>query len=214
MSNTHTCQRGGRPFAVAAGGPGSDGGAVSQLMNSFPPQTRSVSRGGTVPTKFTVTEFTQSVLCSFTGRLWRELGSWGSGNTDATSQSSLKLRCLNCSPEESPAASHPSSWRNLLNLWKWKCKDLRYHLVSGQSRELSPSKQWLTNIHLWGSPAAKDGVFFKKRQKRENRKMEKENEVQRGPVWALRRDSGSPVEKHRELLNVKHATLTTIYRHD
>lgn len=140
MSNTYTCQRGGWTFAVAAGGPGSDRRAVSQLMNSFPPQTWSVSRGGTAPTKFTVTEFTYSVLCSFTGKHWRELGSWGSGNTDATSQSSAKLGYPNCSPEESPAASHPSSWRNLLNLWKRKCEDLRYHLVSGQSRKLSPLK--------------------------------------------------------------------------
>lgn len=35
MSNTYTCQRGGWTFAVTAGGPGLDGGAVSQLMNSF-----------------------------------------------------------------------------------------------------------------------------------------------------------------------------------
>lgn len=147
-------------------------------------------------------------------------GNWGLGGAETLMQQVRVHWSSDISTvlqRESPAASHPSSWRNLLNLWKWKCKDLRYHLVSGPSRKLSPSKQWLTNVHLWGSPAAsaaKDRVFFKKRQKRENRKMEKENEAQRGPVWALRRDSGSPVEKHRELLNVKHATLTTIYRHD
>lgn len=37
MSNSRTCQRGGRTFAVAAGGPGSAGGAAGPIMNSFPP---------------------------------------------------------------------------------------------------------------------------------------------------------------------------------
>lgn len=229
MSDTHTCQRGGRTFAVAAGAPGwARGAATSLWWIRLPPQTWSVSRGGSAPTKpgFAVAEF--SFFSHSPASQGEELLSWGSGNTGTpTALRSAALRPLNQSPEHSPAASHTSSLKKT-TLLKIRELHVRFRADAGSFLPSRPMTHQHSSPRL-SSSRSSHMVFFRKRiynthflaritelVDRRRRRREKNGRLgsKRGRACTVGCDSGSPGVKPQELLNVKLTRLNMIWQQD
>lgn len=120
MSNTHTCQRGGRTFAAAAGGPGSaQGPDQSAQVNQRQPNRDSQSQSSVV-----------SLRSSIAGRATGVLGErryWRSNNSDIGSAQTSQPFSRVQPPTRAP-------WRKTVK----KTLDFHYDMVSGQSRKFSP----------------------------------------------------------------------------
>lgn len=124
MSNTHTCQRGGRTFAVAAGGPGSAPG---------PDQSAKVDQRQPNRDSQSVQFFRRA-----TASQGEELRNWG---TEVLGE--RKYWHTNSSEASGAQTSQPFSKdqpRSLPHRRKTvkKILDLHYDMVSGQRRKLSP----------------------------------------------------------------------------